>query len=150
MGRIMTGEFTPLISVPLSCAAPRILILLCFSFFFCARGRLRACDTQDTIKQTGAFSFPLFLYIYSGRGVAIVLSIAARFTCDCGRDSRPRVLNVMFMFCARLSSHHALIVDKHILIIPASKMQRFLPVKKCQDPSHASKMQRLSPVKTRR
>ena len=105
---------------------------------------------QDTTKQTGAFSLPLFLYIYSGRGVAIVLSIAAQFTCDCGRDSRPRVLSVMFMVCARLSSHHALIVDKHIPIIPASKMQRLLPVKKCQDPSHASKMQRLSPAKTRR
>ena len=64
----MTGEFTPLIFMSLFHAqAPRTLILLCFFFFFCARGRLpRAHDAQDTTKQTGAFSLPLFLYI-SGR-----------------------------------------------------------------------------------
>ena len=56
----MTGEFTPLIFLSLFHAqAPRILIRLCFSFS-------RARDAQDTTKQTGAFSLPLFLYI-SGR-----------------------------------------------------------------------------------
>jgi hypothetical protein len=84
-----------------------------------------ACDAQDTTKQTGAFSLPLFLYT-SGRE-------AWQSSCQLRRNLRAiadaalaRVLGVMFIVCAPLrSSICALIFEQHILIqCMRPKMQR--------------------------
>jgi len=119
----------------------RLAFSFCCAFLFSfARGAAcpRACDAQDTTKQTGAFSLPLFLYI-SGRE-------AWQSSCQLRRNLRAiadatlvRVLIVMFMFCARSLSSRALIVDKPILIIPATKTATALTARNRRDPSPAPK-----------
>ena len=87
----------------------------------------RARDAQDTTKQTGAFSLPLFLYI-SGRE-------AWQSSCQVLRTLRPiadailvRVLNILFLFCLRSSSRRkvAPLSTNYCAYIRRRRLQRLL------------------------
>ena len=129
-GKNNDGGIHPLdISVPLSCASASHSHSAVLFFFLFARGAAcpRARDAQDTTKQTGAFSLPLFLYI-SGRE-------AWQSLCQVLRTLRPiadailvRVLNILFLFCLRSSSRRkvAPLSTNYCAYIRRRRLQRLL------------------------